>query len=106
MSTTFVRKQLIAPMAPPQSSIGTLAWLRQRLFGSIFNTVVTLVSALLFVALVWPALRFLLIDAVWFGTSRDDCLAEKVGRPVGACWPFIAEKFNQFMYGFYPGDQV
>ena len=24
---------------------------------------------------------------------------------VGACWPFIAAKFEQFMYGFYPDDQ-
>ena len=53
-------------------------------------------------ALGWPTLRFLLIDAVWTGSSRDDCLPETVGRPVGACWPFIAAKFAQFMYGFYP----
>ena len=47
----------------------------------------------------------MLIDAVWDGSSRTDCLAEKVSRPVGACWPFIAAKFAQFMYGFYPADQ-
>jgi general L-amino acid transport system permease protein len=48
----------------------------------------------------------MLIDAVWHGTSRTDCLAETVGRPVGACWPFIGAKFAQFMYGFYPADEV
>jgi general L-amino acid transport system permease protein len=42
---------------------------------------------------------------VWQGADRADCLPETVGRPVGACWPFIAAKFNQFMYGFYPDDQ-
>jgi general L-amino acid transport system permease protein len=106
MSAAFVRQQLIAPMEPPRSGVGTPAWLRQKLFGSVFNTVATVVSAVLFVALVWPAIRFMLIDAVWHGSSRTDCLAETVGRPVGACWPFVAAKFAQFMYGFYPADQV
>ena len=87
-------------------SVGAPAWLRQRLFGSVLNSILTLVSAAVLAALVWPSVRFLLIDAVWTGASRDDCLAETVGRPVGACWPFIAAKFAQFMYGFYPADQV
>ena len=106
MSAAFVRQQLIAPLKPPRSIVGTPAWLGQKLFGSVFNTVATLFSALVFAALVWPAIRFVLIDAVWQGTSRDDCLVETVGRPVGACWPFVAAKFAQFMYGFYPADQV
>ena len=106
MSATFVRQQLIAPMAPPRSIVGTPAWLRQKLFGSVLNTIATLLSAVILAALIWPAIRFMLIDAVWVGSSRTDCLAETVGRPVGACWPFIAAKFAQFMYGFYPADQV
>jgi len=106
MSAAFVRQQLIAALEPPRSIVGTPAWLRQKLFGSVFNTIATLVSALVLAALVWPAIKFMLIDAVWQGTSRDDCLVEKVGRPVGACWPFVAAKFAQFMYGFYPADQV
>jgi general L-amino acid transport system permease protein len=106
MSAAFVRHQMVAPIAPPRASIGAPAWLRQRLFGTLFNTIATLLSAVLVAALVWPAIRFMLIDAVWQGTSRTDCLSETVGRPVGACWPFITAKFAQFMYGFYPADQV
>jgi general L-amino acid transport system permease protein len=104
MNGAFVQQQLIAPMEPPRAAVRNLIW--QRLFGSVFNTIVTAISALIIVALLWPALRFVLIDAVWHGTSRTDCLAETVGRPVGACWPFVAAKFAQFMYGFYPADQV
>jgi general L-amino acid transport system permease protein len=106
MSTVFVRQQLIAPMEPPRSVVGRPAWLRQKLFGSPLNTIVTLLSAIILAALIWPTVRFLVIDAVWTGSSRTDCLAETAGRPVGACWPFIAAKFRQFMYGFYPGDQI
>ena len=106
MSETFVRQQLIAPLEPPRSAVGTPAWLGQRLFGSVLNAIVTLASALIFAALAWPAIKFVLIDAVWDGASRVDCLEGTVGRPVGACWPFVAAKFAQFMYGFYPADQV
>ena len=51
-------------------------------------------------------MRFLLIDAVWDGASRIDCLPEKVGREVGACWPFIGAKFRQLLYGFYPLQEL
>src|SRR6202043_1507268 len=51
-----------------------------------------------------PALKFLLIDAVWSGTDRNACLAETVGHPVGACWPYIQAKITQFIYGFYPEE--
>lgn len=106
MSATFVRQQLIAPMQAPRTSQGTFAWLRQRLFGSVLNAIATLLSAAIVAALVWPTVRFMFVDAVWTGASRVDCLPETVGRPVGACWPFVAAKFAQFMYGFYPADQI
>jgi general L-amino acid transport system permease protein len=32
-------------------------------------------------------------------------LPETAGRDVGACWPFIAAKFDQLMYGFYPAAE-
>jgi general L-amino acid transport system permease protein len=76
-----------------------------RLFDGAFNTALTLVSVAIIAALAWPTLKFLIIDAVWTGSSRADCLPETVGREVGACWPFIKAKFTQFMYGFYPASE-
>jgi general L-amino acid transport system permease protein len=75
------------------------------LFGSALNACLTLAGFALIVLLAYPTIRFLLVDAVWSGTSRTDCLAETVGRPVGACWPFVFAKFRQFMYGFYPESE-
>lgn len=106
MSAVFVRQQLIAPLKPPRSLVGTPAWLGQKMFGSVFNTIATLLSAVILAALIWPTIRFMFIDSVWYGSSRVDCLEETLKRPVGACWPFVAAKFAQFMYGFYPADQV
>ena len=47
-----------------------------------------------------------MIDAVWQGSDRNACLEENVGRTVGACWPFVKAKLQQFMYGFYPQNQL
>src|SRR5580698_2638160 len=101
----FVRNELAGPKPPPRTTEGTGAWVRARLLNGPLNSVLTVLSLALIAALVWPSLKFLLIDAVWRGTDRNDCLPETVGHEVGACWPFIAAKLNQFMYGFYPRDQ-
>ncbi len=88
--------------APPALVAGPLAWLRRNLFSSPANTVMTL-AALAIVALALPPLlRFLVIDAVWTGENRDACRPEVLGRPVGACWAFVANKINYFVYGSYP----
>src|SRR5262249_18008416 len=102
---TYVRRELIAPLPAPLATSGMLGFLRGRLFGGVLNTILTLLSLLLLIIVLPPLVRFLVIDAVWSGTSRTDCLAETLGHPAGACWPFITAKFRQFMYGFYPADE-
>jgi general L-amino acid transport system permease protein len=103
---TFVRRALTEPELPPLPSTTPLAWSQAHLFDGVFNTALTLFSAAIAVMLIWPAVKFLLIDAVWTGAGRVDCLPETVGREVGACWPFIKAKFGQFMYGFYPAGEA
>jgi general L-amino acid transport system permease protein len=96
----------LAPtLKPPAATVGVLGWLRANLFNGWFNTLLTVLSLYLIWLIVPPLIKFLIIDAVWTGTNREDCLAERVGRPVGACWPFIRAKFTQLVYGFYPWDQ-
>jgi general L-amino acid transport system permease protein len=98
----FVRRAMAEPMPAPITSAGWVGWLRHRLFGSIFSTILTLFALYLLWLLVPPLVRFVFIDAVWTGTDRDACLPEKVGHAVGACWPFIWAKLPQLIYGFYP----
>jgi general L-amino acid transport system permease protein len=103
--SSYIRRALVEPEPPPMADGNALTWTRARLFDGVFNTALTLISAVIIVALAWPTLKFLVIDAVWTGSSRVDCLPETVGREVGACWPFIKAKFAQFMYGFYPASE-
>jgi general L-amino acid transport system permease protein len=100
--TVFVRNDMTPERPAPVKTTGFVGFLRTRLFNTPTNILITIVGALLLWFTVGPAIKFMLIDAVWTGKDRDACLAEKIGRPVGACWPFVTAKFGQFMYGFYP----
>jgi general L-amino acid transport system permease protein len=103
MSTSsFVRRDLVPERPAPIKTTGVIGFLRTRLFNSPTNILLTIVSILLLWFTVIPAVRFLLIEAVWSGKDRNACLAENTGHAVGACWPFVAAKFTQFIYGFYP----
>ena len=101
-ASAFVRQELVPQRAAPIKTTGFIGFLRTRLFNSPTNILITIVSVLLLWFILVPAIRFLLVDAVWTGSDRNACLAENAGRPVGACWPFIQAKLSQFIYGFYP----
>ena len=103
--TIFVRETLAPARKAPVVTTGIIGFLRTRLFNSPLNIVLTFASAALAWFVLEPTIRFLLVDAVWKGADRTACLADKVGHPVGACWPFIQAKFTQLIYGFYPEDQ-
>jgi len=104
-TSAFVRDALLPERPAPVKTTGFVGFLRTRLFNSPTNILLTIVSALLLWFIAVPAIKFLLVDAVWSGTDRNACLAENAGRPVGACWPFIEAKFSQLIFGFYPESE-
>ena len=86
---SFVSRALVEPEPPPVASADTLAW--TRLFGGVLNATLTIVSATVIVALLWPALKFLVIDAVWVGTQLSGVLVLAVAHRISAgglfaCW--------------------
>ncbi|AMJ59880.1 amino acid ABC transporter permease [Bosea sp. PAMC 26642] len=101
----FVRRETLQQEAAPLSVAGPIAWIRANLFSGPVNSLMTLVCLYIVVTSVPDLVRFYFIDAVWSGTNRDACLADKVGRPVGACWAYIADRFQYFVYGSYPVAQ-
>jgi general L-amino acid transport system permease protein len=104
-ASNFVRQDLAPERTAPVKTTGFVGFLRTQLLNSPTNILLTVLGLLLLWFTVIPALKFLLIDAVWQGTDRDACLAQNVGHPVGACWPYIEAKFPQFVYGFYPQSE-
>eukprot|EP01030_Chromulinospumella_sphaerica_P003885 gene3885-3799_t len=86
-------------MPPPVKTVGAIAWMRANLFSSWLNTLLTLFALYLVWLIIPPAVQWTLIDANWVGTTRADCTKD------GACWVFIQQRFDQFMYGYYPSEQ-
>ncbi|MBA4788224.1 MAG: amino acid ABC transporter permease [Rhizobiales bacterium] len=105
-TVAYVAPPELRPQEPaPASTRGAIGWARAHLFGSVGQVLLTLLGIFVVYAVVPPLVKFFILDAVWVGTGRDDCLPEKIGRPVGACWPFIWAKWNQILYGFYPAAE-
>jgi general L-amino acid transport system permease protein len=102
VSTAYVRREPTPRRSPPVGTHGPLTWLRQNLFSTPFNAVLTIVAVLGLAWAIPPVVRFLLIDAVWVGADRDACIAGPGGGEVGACWAFVHERIFYFIYGSYP----
>lgn len=83
-------------MAPPRRSSSPIRWARNNLFNTWYNTILTLVIGYLLVTNIVPVLNWLFLQASFSGTSPADCVGE------GACWVFVNQRLNFFIYGFYP----
>jgi general L-amino acid transport system permease protein len=95
-----------APRLPaPISTTGVIGWMRQNLFSSIGNTVLTVIGILIAYSLIAPLIQFAFIDAVWTGDNREACLPQDGGHS-GACWAYVKAYFPQFIYGRYPTEEI
>lgn len=82
---------------PPRVAGGPLDWIRERFFGSVTNTLVTIVCIYLLYVLIPPILNWALLNANFTGTERTVCDE----NPDGACWTFIRIRFNQLIFGLF-----
>lgn len=86
-------------MAPPVNTKGAIGWMRANLFSSWYNTLLSLFAVYVVWLVVPPLLDWAVVNANWRGTTRADC------TNTGACWVFVQQRFDQFMYGYYPDTQ-
>ena len=85
-------------MKAPKKRIDPVRWARENLFSSWHNTILTLLVGYLIVTSVGPLLNWVLLDANFQGSDQSDCTG------AGACWLFINQRLNFFIYGFYPEE--
>lgn len=83
---------------PPANTTGLVGWLRERLFSSVFNTVLTLVAGVLIYFVVTNLFIWGVLNASIAGDGPEACASG------GACWTFVKIRFSQFIYGFYPEE--
>jgi general L-amino acid transport system permease protein len=98
----YLRMQATPSRTPPVLSRGVPAFVRGRLFPSVGSGLSTIL-AIAFLVWVLPGfVRFLFVDAVW---SARDGAACRVAE-TGACWAFVAQKLDYFIYASYPRGSV
>lgn len=85
---------------PPPLQRGPLGWLRQNLFSSPLNAILTALSAWLLLMTVPAMIDWLFIKANFDAQTAQDCRAS-----AGACWAFIREKHRLILFGIYPYDE-
>ena len=86
-------------VAPPAMNLGAVGWLRQNLFNSWFNSLLTLAAFWLIYQAVSAIVRWALLQAAFGGVEPEVCRAAE-----GACWPFIADMWKVFLVGSYPHE--
>jgi len=100
-----IRTEEAPLLQAPVSTTGAIGWMRQNLFSSIGNTILTVIGILIAYSLIAPLVQFALIDAVWTGENREACLPQDGGHS-GACWAYVKAYFPQFIYGRYPTEEI
>ena len=98
----FVRREMVAELEPPHLSTGVLGWMRRNLFSNWWNSLLTLIGVYLAYVIFVPIFEFTIVNAVWQGSGREDCLQREGQETVGACWAYVGAKLGQFVYGRYP----
>ncbi len=98
----YVRTEILPESPAPDLSKGILGWMKNNLFSSIPNTIMTILGALFLMWVLPPIYGFLFGNAVWpgEGVTVEDCRA----KGAGACWAYIDDRMTFFIYGFFPKD--
>ncbi len=106
-SLTFVRTEMIPASEPPLSEKGAIKWVRENLFSSWLNAILTLLS----IWVVWSVVSHLFpwfANSVWVADNLSECRAIRdatVGPDASsACFAVITDRWQQLLFGFYPRE--
>lgn len=94
----YVRRESGAVLPPPLLSRGAIAWARANLFSSPLSSALTLAFVALGLWALPPLVAWATTRAVWSAPDGALCRVHQDG----ACWAFVAQKFNYLRYGSYP----
>jgi len=84
----------------PSNTKGILNWIFRNLLSTPLDVAMTFTVLAFLFWVIPPFINWSIIEADFVGTSRADCTGD------GACWVFISQKINMFIYGFYPEEEI
>ena len=97
---SFVRTAMLPPAIPPVTERGVVKWLRENLFSGWLNSILTVLAVVSLYYLITGSAPWV-TNGIWTGDSLSDCRAALNGAS-GACWAILVERWNQFIFGFFP----
>jgi general L-amino acid transport system permease protein len=92
---TNSRSPRASDVAPP----GLAASFARRYFGSPWQLLMTCAIGILALWIFWYILRWGVLNATFVASERSGC------TPGGACWAFVINRLDQFLFGFYPHEE-
>ena len=85
--TSFVRHTALPPAPPPSSQSGVVKWLRENLFSSVFNSLMTVLAIYLLYKIAAAIVPWLL-NGVWTTSSQWECY-EVLDGLSGGCFSVL-----------------
>ncbi len=99
----FVQKAPIPPSEPPATERGFVKWLRENLFSSWFNSILTLLAIYCIYLVAVPAATWF-GNGVWYAESIRDCRDILQGQ-LGGCFAVLVDRWDHLLFGFnYPPE--
>lgn len=78
--------------------MSTISSWKQKLAPTPGQAILTTLGLLFIFYSLWHLSSWALWHATFYGTQLSEC------KPEGACWAFVTQRWQQFLYGFYPLD--
>ncbi len=103
-SVSFVRTETLPQLPPPATERGAIKWMRENLFATIPNAVLTLVSIYVIISVLSGVIPWI-FNGVWRAANLSECRDILVGAK-GACFAVISERWPQLLFGLsYPSEE-
>src|SRR5690554_2137829 len=100
--TGYVRSELVAAKPAPNPTSGPVVWAKKNLFATPMDGLLTALGVLFLLWVVPPFFNFVLGHAVGPMGTVEECRA----ITAGACWAYVYNEMEFFIYGFYDIPQL
>lgn len=87
-------------LAPPASQTGLVPWLRKHFFATWYDTVFSLVFAVLIYLALKAFVGWAFVDAIWRVENKEMCT-----KDAGACWAVIESRGRLILFGLFPYEE-
>ena len=102
-SIAFVRHETLPPSPPPASETGIVKWMRENLFSSVTNSILTLAALYAIYSILSGSMPWIL-GGIWHAPSLQACREILAGDSAG-CFAVLTERWHQLIFGFkYPQE--